>query len=139
MSKAIKAQVKLQLPAGGANPASIGSMLGPQGVNLMKFCTDFNNGTKDRKGDVVPIVLTIYVDKTYDILYKTTPVSNLIKKHAKIEKGASKVGKEIVGSITMQQVEEIAKLKMPDLNVFELQNAMKSIIGSAKSMGIEII
>jgi large subunit ribosomal protein L11 len=139
MSKAIKIKIKIQLQSGGATPASVGSMLGPHGINLMKFCTEFNNATKDKKGDVSPIVLTVFVDKTYSIEYKTPPVSSLIKKYAKVEKGAVKAGKEVVGSITKAQVEEIAKIKLIDLNTMSIESACKSIEGSARSMGISII
>lgn len=138
MSKQIKAKVKLQLSAGAANPAGIGSMLGPHGVNLMKFCTDFNNATRDKKGEVVPIILTVFIDKTYDIVYKTAPVSYLIKKYSNITKGSSKVGKEVAGSISMLHIEEIAKIKMRDLNAMDTAKAINIIIGSAKSMGIKV-
>jgi large subunit ribosomal protein L11 len=141
MSKAIKTKIKLQLPSGSANPASVGSMLGPHGVNLMKFCTDFNNATKDKKGDVCPIVLTVYVDKTYEIEYKTPPASALIKKYSKIEKGSSKVqkgGKNPIGFITKANVMEIAKIKMQDLNTMDFDSACRSVEGSARSMGVEV-
>ena len=140
MSKQIKAKVRLQLSAASANPAPpVGSMLGPHGINLMKFCTDFNNATKEKKGSIVPIIITIYVDKTYEIEYKTSPVSDLIKKKIKLAKGASKTGHETVGSISMQDIEEIARLKMPDLNTATVESAVKSVVGSAKSMGLKVI
>lgn len=140
MSKQIKAKVRLQLIAGSANPAPpVGSTLGPHGINLMKFCTDFNNATKDKKGETVPVIVTIYVDKSYDIEYKTAPVTFLIKKYAKFTKGATKVGKEVVGSISMQDIEQIAKIKLQDLNTTSLETAMKIIAGSARSMGCKVV
>ena len=140
MSKQIKAKVRLQLNAGSANQAPpVGSMLGPHGVNLMKFCTDFNNATKDKKGEVIPVIITIYTDKSYDIEYKTSPVSALLKKHAKITKGAVKIGSEFVATISEDSVLEIAKIKMQDLNTSCVESACKSIRGSAKSMGIKIV
>lgn len=140
MSKQIKSKIRLQLVAGSANPAPpVGSMLGPHGVNLMKFCTDFNNATKEKKGEIVPVVVTIYVDRTYDIEYKIQPVSSLLKKYAKITKGAVKVGLETSGTISELNVIEIAKIKMNDLNTSNLESACKSVRGSAKSMGIKII
>lgn len=140
MSKQIKAKVRMQLVAGSANPAPpVGSMLGPHGVNLMKFCTDFNNATKDKKGEIVPVIVTIYVDKTYGIEYKTTPVSALIKQYAKITKGAVKVGKEKVGTITKADAIKIAEAKMKDLNTHDVNAALKSVCGSAKSMGVDVV
>lgn len=140
MSKPIKAKVRLQLSAGAANPAPpVGSTLGPHGINLMKFCTDFNNATKEKKGEIVPVIVTIYTDKTYDIEYKTAPVSALIKKYSKIQKGAKKTGHETVGSITIQDIELIAKIKLPDLNTISLESAMKIVAGSARSMGCKVI
>jgi large subunit ribosomal protein L11 len=140
MSKAVKAKVKLQLIAGSANPAPpVGSMLGPHGINLMKFCTEFNNSTKSASGSVVPVIITVFSDKSFTLEYKTTPVSNLLKKHAKIEKGSKQVGKEIVGKISKSQAIEIAKIKMPDLNTTDLDAACKIIEGSARSMGIDVI
>ena len=140
VSKPIKTKIKLQLVAGSANPAPpVGSMLGPTGINLMKFCKEFNDATMEKKGNVIPVIITIYIDKTYSIEYKTSPVSNLIKKYAKIEKGATKVGKDIVGALTQAQVAEIAKIKMQDLNTLDFNKACDSVRGSAKSMGVKII
>jgi len=140
MSKQIKATVKLQLSAGLANPAPpVGSTLGPHGINLMKFCTDFNNATKDKKGSIIPVIVTIFVDKTFEIECKTPPVSDLIKKAARIEKGGGKIGTEFVGQITELQVSEIASIKLQDLNTVDLESAKNSVRGSAKSMGVKII
>ena len=104
MSKEVKAKVKLQLMAGSANPAPpVGSMLGPHGINLMKFCTEFNNATKSLSGNLVPVIVSIHADKSFSLEYKTTPVSNLLRKYAKIERGAKEVGKEVVGKISKDQ------------------------------------
>jgi len=140
MSKPIKAQVKMQLMAGAANPAPpVGSTLGPHQVNLMEFCKQFNAKTADKKGEVVPIVVNIYTDKSFDFIIKTPPASGLIKKAAKISKGANKTGSEIVGKISWNDVEAIAKIKLEDLNAANLEAAKKVIAGTARSMGIEVI
>jgi large subunit ribosomal protein L11 len=140
MSKEVRAKVKLQLTAGSANPAPpVGSMLGPHGINLMKFCTEFNNATKSLSGSLVPVIVSIYSDKSFSLEYKTAPVSNLLKKYAKIESGAKEAGKEVVGKISKDQAIEIAKIKMPDLNTTDLESACKIIEGSARSIGIKII
>lgn len=139
MSKQIKAKVKIQLQGGGANPSLIGKEMGPHGVNLMKFCTEFNALTGQKKGELVPAIVTVYVDKNFSIEIKTAPVSFLIKREAKVEKGASKVGKEIIGSITKEQVKKIAAIKMPDVNTVDLENMCKSVEGTARSMGIKIV
>ena len=139
MSKQIKAAVKIQLPGGGANPSLIGKEMGPHGVNLMKFCTEFNTLTAPKKGELVPAVVTVYVDKSFSIVIKTAPVSYLLKKEAKLEKGASKIGKEIVGSVTKAQVKKIAEIKMPDVNTMSIESMCKTVEGTARSMGIKII
>lgn len=140
MSKPIKAQVKLQLMAGAATPAPpVGSALGPHQVNLMEFCKQFNARTADKKGEVVPLVVTIYVDKTFEFITKTPPSSGLIKKAIKISKGANKAGSEVVGKITWDAIEAIAKVKMADLNAVDLETAKKVIAGTARSMGIEVV
>ena len=139
MSKQIKAKVKIQLQGGGANPSLIGKEMGPHGVNLMKFCTEFNALTGQKKGELVPAIVTVYVDKNFSIEIKTAPVSFLIKREAKVEKGASKVGKEIIGSITKEQVKKIATIKMPDVNTVDLENMCKSVEGTARSMGIKVV
>ena len=139
MSKQIKAAVKIQLPGGGANPSLIGKEMGPHGVNLMKFCTEFNTLTTPKKGELVPAVVTVYVDKSFSIVIKTAPVSYLLRKEAKLEKGASKIGKEIVGSVTKAQVKKIAEIKMPDVNTISIESMCKTVEGTARSMGIKII
>lgn len=138
MSKAIKAKVKIQLIGGGANPSQIGKEMGPHGINLMKFCTDFNAETAAKKGEMCPAEVTVYVDKTYKIVIKTPPTTYLLKKAAGIEKGAS-TGKDVAGKITKDQVLAIAKIKLIDLNTMSLENACKSIEGTAASMRIKII
>jgi large subunit ribosomal protein L11 len=139
MSKVVKTKVKIQLMGGAANPSQIGKEMGPHGINLMKFCTDFNAGTGGKKGQLCPAVVTIYVDKTFEIEYKTPPASYLIAQAAGIAKGSSKPGKTGAGKITKDQVMEIARGKMIDLNTMSLENAYKSIVGTARSMGIEVV
>ena len=137
--KEIMAQVKLQISAGKANPAPpIGPALGPHGINIMEFCNAFNAQT-DKLGDtIVPTILTIYKDRTFSFIMKTPPASELIKKAAGIIKGSGVPNKEKVGKISLSQVEEIAKKKMPDLNAFDITNAVEIIKGTARSMGVEI-
>jgi large subunit ribosomal protein L11 len=140
MAKDIKIKIRLQIPAGAATPAPpVGSMLGPHGINLMKFCTEFNNATKDKKGEIVPVIITVFVDKSFEIEYKTAPVSALIKKYANVQKGAKNVGTEKVGTITRDQALKIAEIKMQDLNTISLEAAVKSVCGSARSMGIDVV
>ncbi len=137
--KEVTAQVKLVIPAGKANPAPpIGPALGPHGINIMEFCKQFNAQTQSMGDTLIPVVLTIYKDRSFTFILKTPPTSELIKKAAGIIKGSGATGKENVGSLTMKQVEEIAKTKLPDLNTKSLEAAMKMVIGTAKSMGVEI-
>ncbi|HOV21393.1 MAG TPA: 50S ribosomal protein L11 [Candidatus Ratteibacteria bacterium] len=139
VEKKIKAVVKLQIPAGKATPAPpVGPALGQHGVNIMEFCKAFNDVTKGKEG-TVPVVLTIYEDKTFNFIIKTPPTSELIKKYANIVKGSAIPNREKIGKITRKQIEEIAKIKLPDLNTKDIKEAMKIVEGSAKSMGIEII
>jgi large subunit ribosomal protein L11 len=138
--KEVIAQVKLQIPAGKANPAPpIGPALGPHGINIMDFCKAFNAQTQTMGDTIVPVVLTIYKDRSFTFILKTPPASELIKKAAGIIKGSSVPNKEKVGKITMSQVREIAKTKMPDLNVYDIDKAIETIKGTAKSMGVEVI
>jgi len=140
MAKPIKANLKLQIPAGGATPAPpVGSSLGQHGVNIMDFCKKFNAATANRKGETVPVLITIYTDKTFDFITKTPPVSELLRKKANIQKGAKTPGTETVGSIKWRDIEEIAKTKMPDLNAFDLEAAKKIVAGSARSMGLSVV
>ncbi|MEX0940064.1 MAG: 50S ribosomal protein L11 [Candidatus Babeliales bacterium] len=139
MAKEIKAKVKLQLPAGGATPAPpVGSALGPHGVNMMEFCKQFNAQTADKKGQTVPIIVTVYKDRSFDFITKTPPTSELIKKKVNIPKGSSKAGVDFVGKISWKDIEDIATIKMPDLNVLDMDEAKKIIAGTARSMGIEV-
>lgn len=139
MAKEVKAKIKLQLPAGGATPAPpVGNNLGQHGVNIMEFCKQFNAKTADKKGQIVPVIITVFVDKTFTLEFKTQPVSALVKKALGIEKGSARPNTDKVGKITWKAIEEIAKIKMPDLNVYSLEQAMKIIAGSARSMGVDV-
>lgn len=139
MAKVVKAVVKLQLAAGKATPGPpVGSTLGPHGINIAAFTKEFNEKTANQVGLIIPVVITIYNDRSFDFILKTPPAAVLIKQACKIEKGSAKPNSQKVASITMAQVEEIAKLKMPDLNAASLESAMSMIIGSAKSMGITV-
>ncbi|MFH2137947.1 MAG: 50S ribosomal protein L11 [Candidatus Omnitrophota bacterium] len=139
MAKPIKAKVKLQIPAGAANPAPpVGPALGQHGVNIMDFCKKFNEATKGREGLVIPVVLTIYEDRSFDFILKSPPASILLKRAANLAKGSGVPNKEKVGSVTKGQVEEIAKIKLTDLNTSDIQQAMKIVAGTARSMGIEV-
>lgn len=140
MAKEVKARLKMKLSGGAATPAPpVGSMLGQHGVNLMDFCKKFNAATADRKGQTVPVVVTVFVDKTFEFVAKTPPTSELIKKKINLAKGSARPHEVKVGKITMADIEEIARIKMPDLNAFTLEQAMKMIAGSARSMGIEVV
>ncbi len=131
--------IKLQVPAGKANPAPpIGTALGPQGVNIMEFCKQFNAKTSSLGDIKIPVVITVYADRSFTFITKTPPAADLIKKAIKLEKGSGKPNREKVGSITRTQIEEIAKLKMPDLNTTNLEAAMRTIEGTAKSLGLDI-
>jgi large subunit ribosomal protein L11 len=140
MAKKIKGSIKLQIPAGGATPAPpVGSALGQHGVNIMDFCKKFNAETAKRKGETVPVIITVYADKSFDFVTKTPPVSELIKKKAGIAKGSGKTGTVSAGTIKWSDVEEIAKVKMVDLNAFDIEAAKKIVAGSAKSMGLTVV
>ena len=139
MAKKIIAQIKLQVVAGKANPSPpIGPALGQHGVNIMDFCKAFNARTSNDEGMIIPVVITVYQDRTFTFITKTPPASVLLKKAAKIAKGAGDPKRERVGKVTIQQVEEIARQKMVDLNAYDLKAACKIVEGTAKSMGIEI-
>jgi large subunit ribosomal protein L11 len=140
MAKKIKSIVKLAIQAGTANPAPpVGTALGPHGIKIMDFCQEFNEKTKDQKGSVIPAIITIYEDRSFDFILKKPPVSDMIKKMAGIAKGSGTTGKEKIGKLTMAQVEQIANAKMPDLNTQDIEAAKKTVIGTARSMGVEII
>lgn len=140
MAKKVVGMVKLQIEAAKATPAPpVGTALGPQGVNIMDFCKSFNARTAKDAGLIIPVVVTVYSDRSYTFITKTPPASVLLKKAAKVEKGSGVPNKNRVGKVTMKQVEEIAKLKFQDLNAADIEAAMKSVAGTARSMGIEVI
>jgi large subunit ribosomal protein L11 len=139
MAKKINAQIKLHVPAGAANPAPpVGPALGQHGVNIMQFCKQFNDQTKGRDGLILPVVISVYEDKTFSFIIKSPPSSVLLKRAANLAKASGTSGKEVIGKVTKKQVEEIAKLKMKDLNTGDLAQAMKVIEGTARSMGIAV-
>jgi large subunit ribosomal protein L11 len=139
MAKKVVAKVKLQVPAGQANPAPpVGPALGQHGVNIMEFCKAFNEKTKDKQGYIIPAVVTIYEDRTFTFVTKTPPAADLLKRAAQIAKASGEPNLNKVASVTRAQIEEIAELKMTDLNTTSLDQAMKMIAGTARSMGIEI-
>ena len=137
--KQITKQIKLQIPAGKATPAPpVGTVLGPAGINLQEFCTKFNDATRDKMGDVLPVEVFVYDDRSFDFKVKTPPAAFLIKKAAGVKSASSKGANEIVGSITKAQLREIAETKLPDLNAYTVEQAEKIIAGTARNMGIEI-
>lgn len=139
MPKKLVTQVKLQIVGGAANPAPpIGPALGQHGVNIAGFCKEFNDKTQDKKGDIVPVIINIYEDRSFDFIMKVAPASALIKKAAKISKGAANPLKDKVGKITKAQLRQIAETKMPDLNANSVEAAMKIIAGTAKQMGVAV-
>ncbi|MBC16395.1 50S ribosomal protein L11 [Pseudodesulfovibrio profundus] len=139
MAKKELGKIKLQIPAGGANPSPpVGPALGQHGVNIMEFCKAFNAQTQDQKGLIIPVIITVYQDRSFDFITKTPPAAVLLKKAAKVEKGSGEPNKEKVGTVTRAQVQEIAELKMVDLNANDIENAMLQIEGTARSMGIEV-
>jgi len=132
-------KIKLQIPAGRATPAPpVGTVLGPAGINLQEFCTKFNDETKDKMGDILPVEISLYEDRSYTFKLKTPPAGFLLKRAAGINKGTSKGSKEVIASITRDQLREIAEIKLPDLNAYDVESAMKIVEGTAKNMGIEI-
>jgi large subunit ribosomal protein L11 len=142
MAKKVTAQVKLQIPAGKATPAPpVGTALGPQGVNIMEFCKAFNAKTsaKDQEGLIIPVVITIYSDRSFTFITKTPPVAILVKRAVNLAKGSAEPNKNKVGKISAKQVEEIAKIKMPDLNCFTVESAIEQVKGACRSMGVEVI
>lgn len=139
MAKKVKAQIKLHVPAAQANPAPpVGPALGQHGVNIMQFCKQFNDQTKGRDGLILPVVISVYEDRTFSFIIKSPPSSVLLKRAANLAKASGISGKEIIGKVTRKQVEEIAKQKMQDLNTSDLAQAFKSIEGTARSMGIVV-
>jgi large subunit ribosomal protein L11 len=139
MAKKVIAQIKLQCPAGQANPAPpVGPALGQHGVNIMEFCKQFNAKTQKQGGLIIPVIITVYADRSFTFILKTPPAAVLLKKAAKIEKGSGIPHKVKVGKVTRAQLEEIAKIKMPDLNCNDLDAAVKTIEGTARNMGLEV-
>lgn len=138
-AKNVSKVIKIQIPAGKATPAPpVGTVLGPAGINLQEFCTKYNDATKDKMGDVLPVEITIYEDRSFDFVVKTPPTAFLIKKFLKLKKGSTKGSKETVGTLTQAQLKEIAEIKLPDLNCYTIEDAMKIVAGTAKNMGINI-
>lgn len=140
MSKEVKVQIKLQIQGGAATPAPpVGSSLGQHGANIMEFCKQFNALTSSRKGETVPVVITVYKDRTFSFVLKTPPVTELIKKKISLSKGSSNPKANKVGKITWKDIEDIARIKMPDINAFDIEQAKKIVAGSARSMGVDVI
>ena len=132
-------KINLQIPAGKATPAPpVGTVLGPAGINLQEFCTKYNDATKDKMGDILPVVISIFDDRTFTFIVKTPPVAFLIKKMLKLKSGSSKGSKEIVGKLSQAQLREIAEIKLVDLNCYTVEEAMKIVAGTAKNMGVEV-
>ena len=139
MAKKVNALIKLQIPGGQANPAPpVGPALGQHGVNIMEFCKAFNAKTKDANGMIIPVVITVYADRSFTFITKTPPVSVLILKELKLEKGSSVPNKDKVGTLTKEQVKKIAEVKMPDLNAASMEAAMRIVAGTARSMGVNV-
>ncbi len=139
MAKKILTKIKLQIPAGQANPAPpVGPALGQHGLNIQEFCTQFNEKTKDKMGDIIPVEITVYEDRTFNFIMKTPPAAILIKKYAKIKKGSGKPLSEKIATITESQLKEIAKIKLPDLNTDDIEQAKKIVAGTARQMGVEV-
>ena len=139
MAKEVVRKIKLQIQAGKATPAPpVGTVLGPAGINLQEFCTKYNDATRDKMGDVLPVEISIYDDRSFDFVIKTPPAAFLLKKAAKIDKGSVKGSKETVATLTKDQIREIAEIKLPDLNAYTVEEAMKIVEGTARNMGIKI-
>ncbi len=139
MAKQITKKIKLQIPAGKATAAPpVGTALGPAGINLQEFCTRYNDATKDKMGDILPVEVYVYEDRSFDFKLKTPPASFLLKKYAKVNKGSAKGSGETVATISKEALKEIAEIKMVDLNAYDVEAAMKIIAGTAKNMGIKV-
>ena len=139
MAKKVTGAIKLQIPAGKANPAPpVGPALGQQGVNIMEFCKQFNSKTQQLGDTIIPVIITVYSDRSFTFILKTPPVSILLKKAAKLQSGSSNPSKDKVGTVSMAQVQEIAKTKLPDLNCLTIESAVNQVLGTAKSMGVEV-
>ena len=139
MAKDAVKKIKLQIEAGKATPAPpVGTVLGPAGINLQDFCTKYNEATRDKMGDVLPVEISIYEDRSFDFIVKTPPTAFLLKKYAKVKKGSTKGSNETVATISQATLKEIAEIKLPDLNAYDVEAAMKIVAGTAKNMGIAI-
>ena len=139
MAKEIVRRIKLQIPAGKATPAPpVGTALGPAGINLQEFCTKYNDATRDKMGDIIPVDIKVYEDRTFDFVLKTPPAASLIKKFAKINSGSKKGAHEIVATLSKNDVKTIAEIKLPDLNAYSVEEAMKIIEGTARNMGVAV-
>lgn len=140
MGKPVKSIIKLQIQAGQANPAPpVGPALGQHGINIQEFCTKFNDATKDKMGSIIPVEIMLYEDRTFDLVFKTPPASDLLKKAAKIKKGSGKPLTNKIGSVTRAQLQEIAEIKMVDLNAKDMDGAINIIAGTARQMGLRIV
>ena len=138
MAEIVK-KIKLQIPAGKATPAPpVGTVLGPAGINLQEFCTKYNDATRDKMGDILPVEITVYDDRSFDFVIKTPPTAFLIKKALKLKKGSTKGKDEVVGTLTKQQLREIAEIKLPDLNCYTVEEAEKIVAGTALNMGVKV-
>lgn len=139
MAKEVVKKIKLQIAAGKATPAPpVGTVLGPAGINLQEFCTRYNDATREKMGDILPVEISIYDDRSFDFIIKTPPTAFLLKKYAKVAKGSVKGSKEKVATLSQAQLKEIAEIKLPDLNAYDVDAAMKTVAGTAKNMGIAI-
>lgn len=139
MAKEVAKKIKLQIPAGKATPAPpVGTVLGPAGINLGEFCTKFNDASRDKMGDILPVEITVYSDRTFDFVLKTPPAAFLIKKFAKIQKGSQKGANQIVATLSQDDIRKIAEIKMPDLNAYDVEAAMRIIEGTARNMGVAV-
>lgn len=139
MAKKITKKVKLQIPAGKATPAPpVGTVLGPAGINLQDFCSKYNDATREKMGDILPVEISIYDDRSFDFIIKTPPAAFLIKKTAKIKSGSAKGSKDVVATLTKQQIREIAEIKLPDLNAYGVDEAARIIEGTARNMGVKV-
>ncbi len=140
MAKKIVKQIKLQIPAGAANPSPpVGPALGQAGANIMEFCKGFNARTQDQKGMIIPVVITVYADRSFTFITKTPPVPNLLMKAAGIQKGSGTPNRTKVGKVTLAQVREVATIKMPDLNTTDIESAVSMVKGTARSMGLDVV
>ncbi len=139
VAKEVVKKIKLQIPAGKATPAPpVGTVLGPAGINLQEFCTKYNDATRDKMGDVIPVLISVYDDRSFDFVLKTPPAAELIKKYAKIKSGSKKGANEVVATITKEDAKAIAEIKLPDLNAYTVEEAMKIVEGTARNMGVAV-